>query len=44
MNDDIIFDPRFETYAHNRQKALQRGRQAAQIYDYPRKINLHLKL
>ena len=37
MNDDIIFDPRFETNAYNRQVALQRGRKASQIYDYPKK-------
>ena len=35
----MIDDPRFEAYAYNRQEALQRGRQASQIYDYPKKMN-----
>ena len=35
----MIDDQRFEANAYNRQEALQRGRQASQIYDYPKKMN-----
>lgn len=42
-NMAYIIDPRFEANAYNRQMALHRGRQASQIYDYPKKIKDYFK-